>query len=256
MNLPLHTLVVGGTRGIGRVVARRFAADGHAVSAVGRRSPSSPAAGVRDWPADVTDPESLGETLDEILAESGKLASLVLVQRFRGEDDPWQGELDVSVTATRGLIERLQDSFAERPNGAIAIVSSNASRLVADEQSVGYHAAKAALRQMTRYYAVALGPRGIRVNCVSPGSVLKDESSPLLRTNEPLLELYRRTTPLGRMGRPEDVADAIAFLCSPQASFITGVDLVVDGGLSLLWQESLIRAAADPTGTTPAPADE
>jgi len=109
---------------------------------------------------------------------------------------------------------------------------------------VSYHVAKAALSQMVRYYAVALGPLGIRVNCVSPGTIMKEEAQSFYAAHPELWELYGRIIPLGRMGSAGEVARAIAFLCSPEAGYITGQELVVDGGLSVQWQESVARRAS------------
>src|SRR5687767_13370275 len=93
-----HTLVVGGTRGIGRAVTQALVEAGHTVSVVGRRAvaPGWPKS-VRVWQADLAQVDSLSELLAEILEVNGKLQSLVFLQRFRGEGDSWQGELDVSL---------------------------------------------------------------------------------------------------------------------------------------------------------------
>ncbi len=247
MKPKTHTLVVGGTRGIGREVVRHFVRLGHSVSVLGRRA--SAEAGVSSHVVDLAAKEALLTALAEAVQQNGRLTNLIFLQRFRGEGDAWQGELDVSLTATKIIIERLAGEFS-RPKkaagGAIVIVGSNASRLIAGEQSVGYHVAKAALRQMARYYACSLAPLGIRVNCVTPGIVLKDEAREFYRKHEPLHALYRRITPLGRMGAPRDIADAIGFLCGPGSAFITGQELVVDGGLSLLWQASLANELTFP----------
>ncbi len=235
-----HTLVVGGTRGIGRAVTRRFAAAGGRVSVVGRSEPEETSlANVRHWAVDLGVAARLPEAVAQIVEAGGPLDNLVVLHRFRGDGDPWQGELDVSLTATRTLVESAAGRFSEG-GGAIVIASSNASRLVAGEQPVGYHAAKAALRQMARYYAVVLGPDGIRVNCVTPGAVLKEESREAYLAS-PFAEPIRAATPLRRIPTAEDVAAAVAVLCSPDTALVTGQELVVDGGLSLLWQESLIR---------------
>lgn len=243
-----HTLIVGGTRGIGREVVRQFLRAGHRLSVLGRRP--SPERGVISHPVDLADKAAVSMALALALKQNGRLTNLVFLQRFRGEGDAWQGELDVSLTATKLIIERLGDEFVRNRRGApnsIVICGSNASRLVAGEQPVGYHAAKAALRQMARYYACSLALRGIRVNCVTPGVVLKDEARQYYRENADLNSLYCRMTPLGRMGLPRDIADAVSFLCGPGAAFITGQEIIVDGGLSLLWQASLGNALAKPS---------
>jgi len=231
-----HTLVVGGTRGIGRAAVRRFAAAGGAVSVIARREADEVRLpNVRQWSADLADSHSLPAVVDEIADAAGPLRNVILVQRFRGDGDAWQGELAVSLTATKAIVESGAERFAD-DGGAIVIVTSNASRLVVDDQPAGYHAAKAALRQLARYYAVALGPRGIRVNCVTPGAVLKEDSRGAASA-----AALSDITPLRRIATAEDVAATIALLCSDDAALVTGQDLVVDGGLSLLLQESLAQ---------------
>lgn len=237
-----HSVVIGGTRGIGREVVRRLAAAGDEVSVIGMRAPNPddlPQEGVNHWCCDITAPPELERTLSEIVSR-GKLGNLVFAQRYRGSGDPWDGECTTSLTATKTVIERLAPEFAAE-GGGIVLVSSIVSQLVADEQQVGYHVAKAGLHQMARYYAVALGGRGIRVNTVSPSIFIKEESQEYYRQSEELCALFRRITPLGRIGSAGEVADVIAFLCSSQASFITGQDLIVDGGVSLQAQPTLAR---------------
>jgi len=165
---------------------------------------------------------------------------LIFFQRFRGTDEVWRGEIETSLTATKAVVEALQDRFAAGEK-AIVIVCSINGELIAGNLPIGYHAAKAALQQMARYWALALGSRGIRVNSVSPGTVLKEESKQFFLRDRRLSDLYRRITPLGRFGHAREVAQVIGCLCSEQTSFVTGQDIVVDGGISLQWQESLAR---------------
>ena len=193
------------------------------------------------WSVDLSDHGRLLSALSEIVAKNGEINNLVFLQRYRDGGDVWGGELDISLTATKMVIENLADRFDRRTGSSIVIFSSNAAWFVAEEQPVGYHVAKAALVQMARYYALALGPKQIRVNCITPGTVLKEESKEFYLRNTPLQNLYRQITPLGRMGTAEEIADAVAFLCSSKASFITGQNIVVDGGISLQWQEGLAR---------------
>ena len=161
----------------------------------------------------------------------------------------WSGEIETSLTATKTIVEALQDQFAEGEK-SIVVVSSIAGTLVGAYLPVGYHAAKAALCHMVRYWAVVLGPLGIKVNSVSPGTVLKEESKAFFVGDKALSDLYRRITPLRRFGHAREVAQVISCLCSERMSFVTGQDIVVDGGVSLQWQESLARELLD----IPAPA--
>jgi NAD(P)-dependent dehydrogenase (short-subunit alcohol dehydrogenase family) len=240
-----HSLIIGGTRGIGRELAQIFAAQQHLVSVIGRRAPiddDKKIKGVSHWSVDLLNKEALSRVLDEIVQKNGRLNNLVFLQRFKGEGDKWTGELETSLTATKNLIEKFSDGFAQ--NGSIVLVSSAAANIIADEQDVSYHVGKAGLNQMARYYAVKLGPIGIRVNVVSPGTILKKESRHFYLQNEKLMEQFNKSIPLRRMGTAEEVAGVISFLCSAQASFITGQTLLVDGGISLLSQETLLQKFA------------
>ena len=245
-----HTLIVGGTRGTGRALVRVFAAKRHAVSVIGRRLPpesdlQSPQ--VDYWTVDLVDKKRLTKALKDIVDKNGKLSSLIFCQRYRGQDDPWEGDLQTSLTATKNVIEQLADDFDEMGERAIVVVGSVASGFIAEEQPVGYHVAKAGLAQMVRYFAVLLGPKGIRINSVSPSSILKEESKKFYMDQEELRDLYQRIVPLGRMGTAEEISNVIEFLCSSKSSFITGQNIIVDGGLSLQWHESLSRKLASLT---------
>ena len=119
---------------------------------------------------------------------------------------------------------------------------------MARNQTLAYHTSKAALRQMARFYAVKLGTQGIRVNIVSPCTFVKAESAAYYDGQTALQGMYAKITPLGRMGTARDVADTIAFLCGPKAGFITGQELAVDGGLSLMLQDAMAREVAGIAG--------
>lgn len=239
-----HSIVVGGTRGSGRALVRLLHGQGHAVSVVGLRSapPERGLPNTRFVKADLADARRLPALCRSLTGWGGPLDSLFFFQRYRGGKDSWKGELDVSLTATKTMIEALSGSFLETGARSVVAIGSVGGHLIAGEQPVGYHVGKAGLIQLVRFYAVALGPRGIRVNLVSPGTVVKEESRAFYAKSRKLQTLYKRLIPLGRMGRAEEVAQAAEFLRGPKSSFITGQNIVVDGGLSLLWQESLARA--------------
>ena len=114
-------------------------------------------------------------------------------------------------------------------------------RLVGEGQPASYHVGKAAANHLMRHAAVNLGRNGIRSNTVTPFTFLKEESCEFYLANDKLMKLYEGIVPLGRMGSAADSANVIAFLCSPEAAYVTGQNIYVDGGLSLVWPETLAR---------------
>lgn len=242
MDRKPHSLVVGGTKGLGRAVVTRFDELGHAVSVVARHVPAKPEAhNVKYVGADIRDGDALVTALEKILKQRGRLNYAVFSQRYRGETDAWAGELEVSLTATKTAIEALTPFFDDSSDCAIVLVSSVYADFVGDSQPVGYHVAKAGINQMVRYYAMNLGKRRIRVNGVVPFTFLKEESKSYYLDNKPLKGLLEEIIPLGRMGTTEDSVGLIEFLCSPRSGFINGQNIYVDGGLSVVWPENLAR---------------
>jgi NAD(P)-dependent dehydrogenase (short-subunit alcohol dehydrogenase family) len=244
-----HAIIIGGTKGVGRELAALFASTGQYVTAVGRNPGEFPfvtgPGAIEGFAGSAEEPDALLAALRRQIEKRGKVSSLVFLQRYRGNGDSWTGELTVAMTATKTLLEGLVPHFDTAGDRAVCVVTSNASSFVARNQTLGYHTSKAAMRQMARYYAVKLGPQGIRVNVVSPCTFVKPESAAFYAE---LQALYAMITPLGRMGTAREVAKAVAFLCGPDASFITGQDLSVDGGLSLMLQDALAREVAGLTG--------
>jgi len=239
-------LVIGGTRGTGLHFVDQLSRRKTKVSVVGRREVSvtgGECANVAFFIADLGDATGLEKTCHEIADSRGPVDHIVFFQRYRDQGNSWKGELDVSLTATRLIIEFFKNRFKREGQRSITIVGSVASDFVFPDQDVGYHVAKAGLKALTRYYAATLAEKGIRVNSVSPATILKDEATEYYRSHREVLEQKIRAIPLGRMGTPQDVANAILFLASPAAGFITGHDLVVDGGLSLIGHEFLASTA-------------
>ena len=216
------------------------------VSAIARNLPgrqSPRVRGARYWKADVRDPDFLSRTRRDVLRTQGKINHLIFLQRYRGEGDAWHDELDVSLTATKEIVDALSESFAAGERSIVIVGSINAT-YISPYLSIGYHAVKAALQQMVRFWAVSLGEKGIRVNAVSPGTVLKTESRNFYLKDRKLATFYRSITPLRRFGEASEVASVVSFLCGKGSSFVTGQNIVVDGGVSLQWQESLARDLA------------
>ena len=154
---------------------------------------------------------------------------MIFLQRDRGEKNSWENEIAVSLTATKTIINALQDHFSER--GSIVIVSSVANCLIGDEQPLEYHLAKSGMNQIARYYAVTLGRKNIRCNTVSPSIFIKDRTQ-LYHQDKKRVALYQKIIPLGRPANSEEICNVIEFLCSDKARYITGQNITVDGGLS------------------------
>ena len=243
-----HAVVVGGTRGLGRLVAENFLTRGFSVSVVSRHKPAGfeESARLRHVAADLEKSQTLTQLPAQICDAHGPVSYLVLSQRYRGEGDPWAGEIQVGLTASRDLIEGFAPRFIDHGDRAIGVVSSVYAEFVGSSQPVGYHAVKGGLNAMVRHYAATLGRKGIRVNAIMPLTYLKLESRAFYEDNEKLMDLYRRLVPLGRLGTAEESAHAIDFLCSERASFINGQRLFLDGGVSVVWQEEVAKTFAGP----------
>lgn len=239
-----HALVIGGTKGLGKEVVKNFLNRDFGVSILSRNPPTDES--LQDChhiSADLEELSGVSDWVEAILSFGGPLNYVVFCQRYRGEGDIWQGEMQVTLTATKVLMEALSNHFSLENNAdrAIVVVSSVYAEYVGGSQPLGYHVAKAGLNQIVRYAAWDMGRKGIRVNGVMPLTYLKPESKDFYLSQESLMRLYEQFVPLKRMGEVEDSVSLIEFLCSPKASFINGQCIFVDGGVSVVWPEELAR---------------
>lgn len=242
-----HSLLIGGTKGLGRVVARQLAQRGDAVSVLGRSQIPAPeqSAGIIDsYKLDINDSAAVSTALEEMVAKRGPLNYCVFLQRYRGKGDDWVGEIQTTLTATKNIVEIISSHMAAEGDKALLMVSSVFATYVGEGQAASYHVAKAGLDQLMRFYALNLGPKGVRCNGVTPFTFLKDESKQFYLDNKELMDVYEDIIPLGRMATTEDIANVIEYLCSKHASFVSGQNIFVDGGLSLVWPETLARRMA------------
>jgi 3-oxoacyl-[acyl-carrier protein] reductase len=236
-------LVTGASRGIGAAIATGLAAEGARVAIVARNEDGVNAlaerlratgAEILPITADLTQPEAADRVVKTVEERFGALDILVnnLGGGKRGDDDEaWQFTLDVNLLTAMRCCRAAIPGMKERRRGVITIISSISGSMVGG-QPPSYNVAKAAEIMYARTLARDLAPFGIRANTVSPGSILFEGGGWANRQAshpEEIAEFIARDMPLGRFGRPEEIADATVFLSSDRASLITGTDLHVDG---------------------------
>lgn len=245
-----HVLIVGATSPLAAEAIAGFLARGFRVSLVCRHgsehvADEDQAGNICGYSFDLNDIDIIPRLFRQMVEDHGPVTRMCFFQRYRGEGvDSWNGEYNVSLRATCAFIDQFKDQGAAAGDRSVVVVSSPADSDVVLEQPASYHAIKAGLSQIVRCYAVSLGGLGIRVNGIKPAIVLKPRAQQFYDQNPDLVQLFNHVTPLGRMGRPVDIANAVLFLSSELSSFITGQILSVDGGLSLHESASLARYAA------------
>ncbi len=239
-------LVTGGSAGIGRAIARELTGFGATVLIVGRNGDALestrdelleefPQADVRAMIADVVDEEQRREILDWVEDQGDGLD--ILVNNAGGNlsraandyaEDEWREIFEVNVFSAFELARYAHPLLASRGSSAIVNVGS-VSGITHVRSGAPYGMSKAALHQMTRNLAVEWAEDGIRVNAVAPWYIRTRRTSGPLSDPDFLDDVLLRT-PMGRIGEPEEVAAAVAFLCLPASAYITGECIAVDGG--------------------------
>jgi 2-hydroxycyclohexanecarboxyl-CoA dehydrogenase len=228
-------IVTGAGRGIGRAIAERLVADGARV-AVLDLEPGPPLDGAHAIVADVRDPAAVEAAVAEARERLGGLHFLVNNAGIRHyaplaehTDQQWRDTLDINVTGTF-LCTRaaLADLEAAEGGGRVVNLGSIVGRMGAPNR-VAYCTSKAAVEGMTRALAVELGPAGVRVNAIAP-AVTETPMARRYAGDAEAMAMIERGTPARRMAQPEEVAGAAAFLVGPDAGFVNGVTLYVDGG--------------------------
>ena len=232
----------GGPSGIGPATARRFLAEGAAVTPVDAGEPGADAI-IREarhssacWLLlDVTREDHWKAAMERAVADFGRLDILVnsagRSSQVEGDAlgaEAWHAILDVNATGVFLGTKHAVPFMQKGGGGSIVNISSIMALVGGEGGHPAYHASKGAVRALTKTFAVRYGRVGIRVNAIYPGFL------PPMRTGKPLpsdmLEKLIEWTPLGRTGTPQDIAAGVAFLASEDAAFVTGAELVIDGG--------------------------
>ncbi|MBK8249275.1 MAG: 3-oxoacyl-[acyl-carrier-protein] reductase [Gemmatimonadetes bacterium] len=243
MNIDLtgrNALVTGSTRGIGRAIANALAASGARVGVVGRDAERARAIALevggdaRGFGCDVSDPAQIVALVEDAEREFGSIDILVnnagLTRdniMLRLKDDDWNAVIDANLRSAFVATRAVTRGMMKRRSGRIINIASVVG-LIGNKGQTNYAASKAGLIGLTKSVAKEFSSRGILANVVAPGFIETDMTAAL--TPEARLALSAQI-PLERLGRPEDVAGAVLFLCSDLASYITGQVLVVDGGM-------------------------
>lgn len=242
--MPLTTVISGGSRGLGLAVVERLLERGDSVATFSRSGSAALDSLLAAHPdrfhaeqVDAAGPDALRDFVDRVAGRFGRIDHCIanaavahegLVATVR--DDEIEAMLDVNLRGSIVLVRECVRQMLIRPVDARAASVVVISSVVAGRGSSGlavYAATKSGLEGFAKSLAREVGPRGIRVNVVAPGFLETDLSASLSDRDRGRIA---RRTPLGRLGRPEDVVGAIDFLTSPRAAFITGQVLTIDGG--------------------------
>jgi len=236
-------LVTGGAKGIGAATAKRLAAEGATVVVadfdVAAAEETAQAIGGRAVRCDVTKREEVEAAVEVAVAAGGSLDILVACagiirdnMLFKMSDDDWDAVIDTHLKGTFFAVRAAQKPMVAQKSGKIVVISSTSA--LGNRGQTNYSTAKAGLQGMCKTLAIELGPFNVNVNCVAPGfiatAMTQQTADRMGVPFEQFMEAVSAEVPLRRVGQPEDVAGTIAYLCSEDASYVSGQVIYVRGG--------------------------
>ena len=233
-------VITGGGRGIGLATARRFLAQGSRVVVVDLAM-TDPDLDAELLPVDVTDAEAVEAAASDVVARFGApdvvLNAAGIVRSASAEDmtvADWRQVVDIDLSGTFYVCQAFGRRMLDAGRGSVInIASMSGSISNFPQKQVSYNAAKAGVVHLTKTLAGEWADRGVRVNSVSPGYIATDLTAALLEREPELGVTWRERTPMGRLGTPDEVASVILFLASEASSFMTGSDVIADGGYTV-----------------------
>ncbi len=245
MKLKKKVLITGGGRGLGFSMAKKFINSGCQVMIIGRdnktlkKATDKLGANCHSMQCDLSKLNEIPKIVDKIYNVMGGIDILInnagihlKKELLEVSDEEFQNIILVNQSSVFSISRAVSKLMIKNGEGVILNISSMASQY-GIPKVIAYTASKSAIDGMTRAMAVELTPFGIRVNCIAPGFIKTDMSSKALDNDPERKAKVLGRTPMGRLGLPEEIANTAYFLCSDQASFITGVTLPVDGGNSI-----------------------
>lgn len=238
-------IVTGGASGIGLAIATKFAANNIYTIVIGRDKNKLQAVenligdNGRTIQFDLTDLKAIPILIKDIHQQHGRIDILVNNAGINQKkdftevtDDDFQNILSTNVNAVFSISREVVKVMEQQGNGSIINISSMAA-LYGIPKVIAYTASKSAIEGMTMAMAVELSPKGIRINAIAPGFIATDMSAKALDSDKERKQKVLGRTPMGYLGKPEDVADAALFLATDSSKYITGTSIRVDGGNAL-----------------------
>lgn len=243
-------MVTGGTKGTGKAIAERLLSAGAQVIITARNKPEEPNENLYFISGDLSKPDETAKVVTEVLSKFGRLD--ILINNLGGSetpaggfasltDDHWEETMQTNLLAPVRLDRAFLPQMIERKAGIIIHIASIQGKLPLYESTLPYAAAKAGLINYSKGLSNEVAPKGVRVLTVSPGWIMTDGSKRMMEriSAREAISIEQATQsvmnalggiPFGRPAMPEDVAEMVGFLVSPRASYLTGTELVIDGG--------------------------
>jgi len=239
-----HVLLIGGRRGIGKDYLDFLLEEKNSIVTYSGRNEiilQKVNPRLNFIRVDLADTKGRKLLVKKAVQKHGKIDHIVFLQRNRDDNEIISNEVDIMLSATSDIIDSSIEFFEPSGNKSIIVINSGLSRFASKESSLAYHLARGGIEQLVRYYAVKLGPNGIRINSVSTCTIQKFENAIFFDTEgKDRVESQKQITPGKYFGNARDISTIISFLASNSSKLINGQTIIADGGITIQWPEDLI----------------